>query len=128
MLVDVSQLHENHLYKLDTMVKHTGETLSEFIKFSAAAAYSFLDNMMSSFHNVIDTIEKGLEQAQNQKLSFTLFPHDVLLAIKRKIDQTAADNGFISYVSKVTDLFQIPLSYVYQPNNKTIAVSRKTIS
>ena len=74
MLVDVSQLHENHLYKLDTMVKHTGDTLSEFIKFSAAAAYSFLDNMMSSFHNVIDTIEKGLEQAQNQKLSFTLFP------------------------------------------------------
>ena len=85
MLVDVSQLHENHLYKLDTMVKHTGETLSEFIKFSAAAAYSFLDNMMSSFHNVIDTIEKGLEQAQNQKLSFTLFPTMFYLQLNRKL-------------------------------------------
>ncbi len=57
-----------------------------------------------------------------QKLSFSLFPHDVLLTIIKKIEQTAADNGYISYVSKVTDLFQIPLSYVYQPNNKTIAL------
>ncbi len=63
-----------------------------------------------------------MEQAQNQKLSFSLFPHDVLLTIINKIKQTAADNGYISYVSKVTDLFQVPLSYVYQPNNKTIAL------
>ncbi len=34
----------------------------------------------------------------------------------------AQENGYISYVTKVTDLFQIPLSYVYQPNNKTIAL------
>jgi hypothetical protein len=34
----------------------------------------------------------------------------------------AQDNGYISYVNKVTDLFQIPLSYVYQPNNKTVAL------
>jgi hypothetical protein len=55
--------------------------------------------------------------------SFTYnFPHDVLLKIKQKIDQTAQENGFISYVSKVTDLFQISLSYAYQPNNKTIAL------
>jgi len=45
-----------------------------------------------------------------------------LLKIKQKIDQTAQENGFISYVSKVTDLFQISLSYAYQPNNKTIAL------
>ena len=122
MLVDVSQLHENHLYKLDTMVKNTNEVLNDFVKFSAAAAYSYLNSMVSSLQYVINTIEKGLEQAQNQKLSFSLFPHDVLLAIIKKIEQTAADNGYISYVSKVTDLFQIPLSYVYQPNNKTIAL------
>jgi hypothetical protein len=76
--------------------------------------------MISSIQYVQKPIEAGLEQAQNQKLSYTLFPHDVLLKIKQKIDQTTHDNGFISNVSKVTDLFQIPLSYIYQPNNKTI--------
>ena len=96
--------------------------MNDFVKYSASAAYSFLDNMMSSLQYVLNTIEKGLEQAQNQKLSFSLFPHNVLLCIKNKIAQMVADNGFISYVSKVTDLFQIPLSYVYQPNNRTIAL------
>ncbi len=47
MLVDVSQLHENHLYKLDTMVKNTNEVLNEFVKFSAAGAYSYLNSMVS---------------------------------------------------------------------------------
>jgi len=122
MLVDITQLHENHIYKLVTMVKNSAEILNEFVKYSAAAASSYLDSIISSLQHVLTTVEKGLEQAQNQKLSFSLFPHDVLLSIKCKIDHTAADNGFISYVSKVTDLFQIPLSYVYQPNNKTIAL------
>jgi len=54
-----------------------------------------------------------LEQAQNQKLSHTLFPNDVLKKIKQKNDLMAQENGYISYVTKVTDLFQIPLSYVY---------------
>jgi hypothetical protein len=28
----------------------------------------------------------------------------------------------MAYVTKITDLFQIPLSYVYQPNNRTVAL------
>ncbi len=63
-----------------------------------------------------------MEQAQNQKLSHTLFHNDVLSKIKNKIDQTAQINGFISHVTKVTDFFQIPLSYVYRPGNKTISL------
>ncbi len=43
-LVDITQLHENHLYKLDNMIKNTAQTLSEFVKYSAAAASSYLDN------------------------------------------------------------------------------------
>jgi len=30
----------------------------------------------------------------------------------------AQNNGFISYDTKTTDFFQIPLSYVYQPGKK----------
>ncbi len=70
----------------------------------------------------VKTIEAGLEQAQIQKLSHTLFPNDVLKKINQKINQMAQENGYISYVTKLIDLFQIPLAYVYQPNNKTIAL------
>ena len=55
-------------------------------------------------------------------ISFLFFPNDVLKNVKAKIYQTAKDNGFISVISNTTDLFQIPLSYVYQPGNKTIAL------
>jgi len=122
MMVDISQLHENHLYKLDNMIKNVGQVVSDFVKFSAAVASAYLDNMIESMHHTVSTIASGLEQAQNQKLSHILFPNDVLKKIKQKIDQTAKGNDYISYVTKVTDLFQIPLSYVYQPNYKTIAL------
>jgi len=32
ILVDITQLHENHLYKLDTMVKNSAKILNDFIK------------------------------------------------------------------------------------------------
>jgi len=34
----------------------------------------------------------------------------------------AQENNFVSNATKITDLFQIPLSYVYQPGNKTISL------
>jgi len=104
------------------MIKNVCQVISDFVKFSAAVASAYSDNMIESMHYTVSTIASGLEQAQNQKLSHLLFPYDVLKKIKQKIDQTAHEHGYISCVTKVTDLFQIPLSYVYQPNNKTIAL------
>jgi len=85
MLVDITQLHENHLYKLDNMIKNTAETLSEFVKYSAAAASSYLDDMISLMQYVQKTVEAGLEQAQNQKLLYILFrQYDFINAICTK--------------------------------------------
>jgi len=102
-MVDISQLHKNHMYKLDNMIKNVGQVVSDFVKFSAAVASSYLDNMIESMHYTVSTIASGLEQAQNQKLSHLLFPNDVLKRIKQKIDETPLANGYISYVNKVTD-------------------------
>jgi len=84
MMVDISQLHENHLYKFDNMIKNVGQVVSNFVEFSAAVASSYLDNMIESMHYTVSTIASGLEQAQNQKLSHLLFPNDVLKKIKQK--------------------------------------------
>jgi len=80
------------------MIKNVGQVVSDFVKFSAAVASSYLDNMIESMYYTVSTIASGLEQAQDQKLSHFLFPNDVLKKIKQIIDQTAQDNGFISYV------------------------------
>jgi len=77
VLVDITQLHQNHLNKLDNQIKNTVEVLCQFQKNNPASVSSYLDNMIDSMQYVQKTIETGLEQAQNQKLSHTLFPHDV---------------------------------------------------
>ncbi len=87
------QLHENHLYKLDNMIKNVCQVVSDFVKFSAAVASSYLDNMIESMHYTVSTIASALEQAQNQKLSHVLFPNDVLKKTKQKIDDMALANG-----------------------------------
>jgi hypothetical protein len=87
MMVDVQQLHENHLYKLDQKIKNTGTILHQFLQYSPASSY--LDNMIASIQWVQSIIETGLEQAQNKKLSHTLFPNDV----SEKIYQMAQNNG-----------------------------------
>jgi hypothetical protein len=55
-------------------------------------------------------------------LTTFFFPNDVLETIKANIDEVATKNGFLSFVEHVTDLFQIPLSYVYQPGNETVSL------
>jgi len=46
MLVDISQLHKNHLYNTDNMIKNVGQVVSDLVKFSAAVASSYLENMI----------------------------------------------------------------------------------
>ncbi len=85
MLVDITQLQENHLYKLDNMIKNVGQVVSDFVQFSASVASSYLDNMIESMQYTVKTVEAGLEQAQNQKLSHTLFSNDVLKRLSKKL-------------------------------------------
>ncbi len=77
MMVDVQQLHENHLYKLDNQIKNTGLILHEFQQYTPSKASSYLDNRIASIFNVLTFKETSLELAQNQKISHTLFPNDV---------------------------------------------------
>ena len=52
-MVDIQQLHENHLYKLDNMIKNVGQVVNNFIKFSPAVASAYLDNMIESMHYTV---------------------------------------------------------------------------
>jgi hypothetical protein len=79
MMVDILQLHENHMHKLDNQGKNTARVPNDFSQFNPAVASHYLTNYMNSLHAVQIDIENGLEQAQLQKLSHSLFPNDVLI-------------------------------------------------
>ena len=122
MLVDISQLHENHLYALDIKMNQSTTVMTEFVKYNPAVASQSITGMLMHVQDVQTRIEDGLDQAQVHRLSHKLFPNDVLETIKSNIDEVAQKNGFLSFVEHVTDLFQIPLSYVYQPGNETVSL------
>jgi len=120
MLVDKTQLHENHLYKLVNEIKNTAELLSEFLKYNPAVASAYLYNMIGTIIYVQKTIESGLEQAQNQKLSHTLFPNDVLVKIKEKIEQTAQKITSYSMLLKLLIFFKFPFLMFTNQETKQI--------
>ena len=74
MLADITQLHKNHLYKLDTMIKNSAEILNKFVKYSAATASSYLDSMISSLQYVVTTVEKGQNKLKIKNFPFHFFP------------------------------------------------------
>ena len=96
--------------------------LTDFTQFSPAVASHYLINYLITLMTIQYDVEDGLERAQFQRFLHEVFPNDVLEAIKVKANQTAKDHGFISFISKTTDLFSIPLSYIYQPGNETISL------
>ena len=122
MLVDITQLHENHLRSLDVQMNNTANILTDFVKYNPAVASQALTGMLMTLQNVQNRIEDGLDQAQVHRLSHKLFTNDVLESIKANIEVTATKNNLISFVKQTTDLFQIPLSYVYQPGNETVSL------
>ena len=122
MLVDVSQLHENHLYQLDIQVNNSAAIHRDFVQFNPAVASQFITGMIMQANDIQTKVEDALEQAQLHRLSHKIFPNDVLESIKNKIEETAKAKDLISFVKQTTDLFQIPLSYVYQPGNETVSL------
>ena len=122
MLVDIAQLHENHLHSLDMQVNNSAKALTDFVTYSPAVASQAITSMLMQINEIQTRIEDGLDQAQVHRLSHKLFTNDVLETIKANIDVTAEKNGYLSFVKHTTDLFQIPLSYVYQPGNETVSL------
>jgi len=65
---------------------------------------------------------RGTYKKSPCRLSHKILCNDVLETIKAYIDATAKPNGFLYFVTQTNDLFQIPLSYVYQQGNKSVSL------
>jgi hypothetical protein len=122
MMVDVQQLHENHLHSIDLQMINISEILSDFVAYNPAAISAFLNTMTSQLRNILDKASDALEQAQVHRLSHKIFSNDVLVTIKEYIDKVAKKNNYISFIKHTSDLFQIETSYVYQPANHTVSL------
>jgi len=93
MLVDITQLHENHLRSLDIQMNNTADTLNNFVKYNPAVASQALTGMLMTVQ-CSNRIEDGLDQTQVHRLSHKLFTNE---SIKANIEVTATKNNLISF-------------------------------
>jgi hypothetical protein len=121
MLLDITQLHENHLHSLDIQINKFGKHFNRFCKIQPCSCISS-PHRYAHVNEVQTKIKDCLDQAQLHRLAHKIFSNDNLETFKANIKATAKRNGFLSFVTQTTDLFQIPLSYVYQPCNKTVSL------
>jgi hypothetical protein len=78
MLVDISQLHENHLHSLDIQMNNSASILTDFVRYNPAVASQALTGMLMHVNEVQTKIEDCLDQAQLNRLSHKIFSNDVL--------------------------------------------------
>ena len=83
------------------------------------AAFSAMNDQLQ---DVYRKIEQTVSAAQLHRLTPLLLYHDVLLAITKYIDETAAKHNYISFNNHISDLFQIEASFVFEPKNKTFNI------
>ena len=115
MLVDVVQLHENHLHNIDTQLKNVAQVQTEMIIYNPTLVQSAVTTMMDQFHDIHYKCTQLIAAAQMHRLTPVMLANDVLIAIKKHIDATADKHGYLTFISHLSDLFQIEVSFLYDP-------------
>ena len=122
LLVDIQQIHANHLHEIDDAMNSINSTLFEMVQFNPAYVTASAATMMTKITDIYTKVANAVSQAQLNRLSPLIFPNDVLKNVKTHIDQFAEKRELKSFVNHISDLYQLEASFVYQPNNKTFNI------
>jgi hypothetical protein len=86
LLVDVQQIHENHLHQIDDAIKSIRDTLFDMVASHPSRVTSTSATMIVKSQDIYTKVASAISQAQLNRLSPLIFPNDVLLAVKTHID------------------------------------------
>jgi hypothetical protein len=72
MLVDITQLHENHLYTLDIQMDSSVNALTDFVKYNPAVASQALTGMLLHV-NEVERLSRSSSTSQTFTQNFSKF-------------------------------------------------------
>jgi hypothetical protein len=127
LLVDIVQLHEQHLYKLDKMIKDIGNEIKKLkvqagFHFSIDRAISQVISDTNKLWSVIAIFEWVIHSAFDKKLAPGALSIDVLEKIVRHIKDTAANNKFQNFIHQPSDLYQQETSFIHRPKENMVVL------
>jgi len=125
LLADIVRLHEQHLQKLDEMIKNIRNELNKLkvqagFHFSIDRAIAQVISDTNKLMAVVAIFERVINSAFDQKLAPGALSVDVLETIVHHIKDTAAKNKFHNFIHQPSDLYKLKTSFIHCPEEHTL--------
>jgi hypothetical protein len=119
LLADIIRLHEQHLHKLDEMIKDIGNEIKKLkvqagFHFSIDRAIAKVTSNTNKLRAVVDIFEWVINSAFDQKLAPGALSVDVLETIMHHIKDKAAKNKFHNFIHQPSDLYKLETSFIHR--------------
>jgi hypothetical protein len=116
LLLDISHLHEAHLHHLEDKTDATNKLLADLLESNIWFTAKITDAVEKKFQSVVHHHENVVKSAQHHRLAPGALPHDVLDEILNHTLAVAKKRNMVSFVNYASDLFQVEVSHLYDPN------------
>jgi hypothetical protein len=121
-ILDLEEVHEGALHKLDIYVQNVTHLLSEEFKYSPSLVQSSMDRLLSEAQSTTEQLIDTFQALQDHRLSHTLLDHLVLEKLHKVIVENATAKGYEALIKRPSDLFQVETSYIVIKNYKLVLV------
>jgi hypothetical protein len=115
LLVDISHLHEAHLHHLEEKTDATNKLLADLLESNIWFTTKITDAVEKKFQSMVHHHDNVVKSAQHHRLAPWALPHDVLDKILNHTLSVAKKRNMVSFVNYTSDLFQVEVSYLYDP-------------
>ena len=113
----VSKDHSDHLYALDLQIDNVQKIFKDLETNNPAVISAVLTNFNAEIKDLAKTTQTTMAMAHMNKLNPDMFNSEVLEEVISHIQDLAHNKSLVAHTQRVADLFQLPLSYIYQPDN-----------
>jgi hypothetical protein len=122
MLVDITQLHDNHLHTLDIKVKNITGYWMDYFFHNPTLIATRIQEVTTEAHRLYYKFTHAFTQAINQKLPTDFLSPYVTDTILAYIKKHVFLKNFMAPVNTVADLFHLDASYLYDNGNQEFII------
>jgi hypothetical protein len=121
-ILELEDVHDGALHKLDIYVQNITHLLSDEFKYSPAIVQSSLDRLLFEAQSTTEQLIDTFQALQDHRLSHTLLDNSVLEKLHKVIVENATAKGYEALIKRPSDLFQVETSYMVMQNYKLVLV------
>jgi len=123
LLADIIKLHEQHLHKLDKMIKDIRKEIQALkvlsgLHFSINQAIAQVISDTNKLRAVVAIFEQVIHSAFDHKLAPGALSVDVLETILHHIK--AANNKFHNFIHQPSNLYKLETSFIHRPEEQMV--------